>query len=105
MEGRYSEYAGYMKALADETRLKIYMMLAQGELCACKILEEFNFTQPTLSYHMKVLCDSGLVEGRREGVWMKYSLTQDKLEEIQALFAGIAGQTEPSPEEGEHASS
>jgi len=101
VEGRYSEYAGYMKALADETRLKIYMMLAQGELCACKILEEFNFTQPTLSYHMKVLCDSGLVEGRREGVWMKYSLTQDKLEEIQALFAGIAGQTE----EGEHASS
>lgn len=108
MEGRYSEYAGYMKALADETRLKIYLMLAQGELCACKILEEFNFTQPTLSYHMKVLCDSGLVEGRRDGVWMKYSLTQDKLEKIQVLFAGIVGQKKPSPlsrEEGEHVSS
>ncbi|MDD4658383.1 MAG: metalloregulator ArsR/SmtB family transcription factor [Eubacteriales bacterium] len=113
MAGKYSEYVRYMKALADETRLKIYMMLAQGELCACKILEEFNFTQPTLSYHMKVLCDSGLVQGRRDGVWMKYSLTLEKLEEIQALFVEIGtqnkvGQKEPSPlsqEEGEHASS
>ena len=51
---------------------------------------------------MKVLCDSGLVQGRRNGVWMKYSLNQDKLEEIQALFAGTwtqtkVGQKEPSP--------
>jgi ArsR family transcriptional regulator, arsenate/arsenite/antimonite-responsive transcriptional repressor len=62
----YGEYAVFAKALADETRVKIFDMLSKGELCACNILEEFNITQPTLSYHMKILCDSGLVNGRRD---------------------------------------
>lgn len=64
------------KALADETRLKIVKMLTGGELCACKILEAFQITQPTLSYHMKILVESGLVNGRRDGAWMRYSLNQ-----------------------------
>ncbi len=83
---KHSEYVLIFKALADETRLKIVELLENGELCACKILENFNITQPTLSYHMKSLCDSGLVEGRRDGAWMRYSLNKDVFESVKCLF-------------------
>lgn len=78
-----------LKALADETRLSIVEMLTSGELCACKILEHFNITQPTLSYHMKILCESGIVNGRREGAWMKYSLNMEVLQEMNTLFESL----------------
>jgi ArsR family transcriptional regulator len=64
-------------------------MLCKGELCACKILESFSITQPTLSYHMKTLCDSGLVEGIREGAWMRYSLNKELFESVRDLFITI----------------
>lgn len=86
METKYKEYALAMKALSDETRVKIFDMLADGELCACKILEAFNITQSTLSYHMKILCESGLVNGRRDGVWIRYAIDQSKLEIITGFF-------------------
>ena len=89
MEKYYGNYALFMKALSDETRVKIFDMLSDGELCACNILEEFSITQPTLSYHMKILCESGLVDGRRDGVWMKYSINRNSLEAIQELFDSI----------------
>ena len=63
------------KALGDENRIKIMKMLCAGERCACKILEELHITQPTLSHHMKILCDSGLVKGRKDGKWMYYSVS------------------------------
>lgn len=85
----YGEYALFMKALSDETRVKIFDMLSSGELCACNILEEFNITQPTLSYHMKILCESGLVESRRDGIWMKYSINKNSLEQLQNFFDDI----------------
>ena len=89
MEKDYSKYALFMKALSDETRIRIFDMLSQGELCACNILEKFNITQPTLSYHMKTLCDSGLVESRTDGVWMKYSINRENLDVIRELFDSI----------------
>lgn len=89
MNKNYGEYALLMKALADETRVKIFDMLSEGELCACKILEDFNITQPTLSYHMKILCDSGLVNSRRDGVWMKYSINKNSLDSLKRLFDDI----------------
>ena len=52
---QYQKNAGWFKALADPTRLEIVDMLSCGELCACKILERFQITQPTLSHHMKIL--------------------------------------------------
>ncbi len=85
----YGVYAMYLKALSDETRLKIFDMLSNGELCACDILEEFNITQPTLSYHMKILSESGLVDSRRDGVWMKYSINRKNLEALKQLFDNI----------------
>ena len=54
------------KALGDANRLKIVKMLSDGEKCGCKLLESFEITQPTLSHHMKILCECGLVETRKE---------------------------------------
>lgn len=68
----YTEFAPIFKALGDSTRLKIIEMLSCGELCACDILESFQITQPTLSYHMKILTDCGLVKSRKEGSWIRY---------------------------------
>jgi len=88
----YQGYASMMKALGDETRVKIFDMLSVGELCACKLLEEFNITQPTLSYHMKILCDSGLVNGRKDGIWMRYTINKDSFENLR----GFLDHAEPS---------
>lgn len=65
------------KAFCDENRIRILQLLVTGEKCACKILEELKITQPTLSHHMKILCDSGIVTGRKEGKWMYYSISKD----------------------------
>ena len=86
----YVQYTLFMKALADETRVKIFDMLSKGELCACNILEDFDITQPTLSYHMKILSESGLVDSRRDGVWMKYSINKDGLDLLKNLFDDIS---------------
>lgn len=64
-----------IKALADENRLAILLALQQGEKCACVLLEELSISQPTLSHHMKLLCDSGLVAARKEGKWMHYGIS------------------------------
>lgn len=85
----HAEYVQIFKALADETRLKIVEMVAGGELCACKILEQFDITQPTLSYHMKILCDSGLINGRRDGAWMRYTINNGKLTAVKDLLEGL----------------
>lgn len=63
------------KAFCDENRVRIIKSLRSGEKCACKLLEELNITQPTLSHHMKILCDSGVVVGRKDGKWMHYSIS------------------------------
>ncbi|MGN1281349.1 MAG: ArsR/SmtB family transcription factor [Succinivibrio sp.] len=67
------------KALCDANRLEIVKMLSDGEKCGCKLLEKFDITQPTLSHHMKILIESGLVNDRREGKWHHYSLNYDAL--------------------------
>lgn len=77
---QYEDYARVFGALADPNRVEIVDMLRDGTMCACKILEKFHFTQPTLSYHMKYLVDSGLVTVNKVGVWNKYSLNKEALE-------------------------
>lgn len=67
--------AAVFKALADENRIHILQLLRCGEKCACKLLEALNISQPTLSHHMKILCDAGIVTGRKEGKWMHYSIS------------------------------
>ncbi|MCL2497127.1 MAG: metalloregulator ArsR/SmtB family transcription factor [Symbiobacteriaceae bacterium] len=86
MNTNYAKNAGLFKALADKNRLMIVDMLSCGELCACMILEKFNITQPTLSHHMKILCDCGLVNGRKEGKWTYYSLNNETVQYIRVFW-------------------
>jgi ArsR family transcriptional regulator len=87
-----AEYVPVFKALADETRLKIVEMLSCGEMCACDILESFKITQPTLSYHMKILTDCGLVNGRREGAWMRYTINGRKVSDVKKFWDEITSE-------------
>ncbi|MGN0462555.1 MAG: ArsR/SmtB family transcription factor [Ruminococcus sp.] len=75
--------ATIFKAFCDENRIRILDMLSTGEKCACRLLEEIDVTQPTLSHHMKILCDSGIVVGRKEGKWTHYSISQKGIDEAQ----------------------
>ena len=75
--------ATVFKAFCDENRIRILDMLSTGEKCACRLLEEIDVTQPTLSHHMKILCDSGIVVGRKEGKWTHYSISQKGIDEAQ----------------------
>ena len=70
-----TDVASICKALSDANRLKIVEMLSDGEKCGCKLLEAFNITQPTLSHHMKILEESGLVKCEKQGKWTCYSLS------------------------------
>ncbi len=94
-----ANYLPLFKALADETRLSIVQLLAHGDQCGCKILENFDITQPTLSYHMKILCDSGLVQGIRDGSWMRYSLDTAVLKNVQTLFLEFSTVQDGNPDD------
>lgn len=74
------------KALGDSNRLQIIQMLSDGEKCGCKLLEKFEITQPTLSHHMKILCECSLVEARKEGKWSHYSLNCETLQAFKQFI-------------------
>ncbi len=76
MKNKYMDNARVFKAFCDENRLMILEMLQTGEKCACVLLEKLDITQPTLSHHMKLLCDSGIVLPRKEGKWTYYSISE-----------------------------
>jgi ArsR family transcriptional regulator len=84
-----NNYVMIFKALGDTTRLQIVLMLTKGEMCACKILERFEITQPTLSHHMKILCDCGLVTVRKEGKWSYYSLCCEAWSDFREFVSQI----------------
>ena len=77
------------KAFCDENRIRILKLLRTGEKCACKLLEEIHVTQPTLSHHMKILCDSGIVVGRKEGKWTHYSISPEGAEYAAKYLASL----------------
>ena len=79
------------KAFSDENRVRILQMLVDGEKCGCKLLEAFEITQPTLSHHMKILCESGLVDARKEGKWSYYSVNGDEAREFEKYINKMRG--------------
>lgn len=89
MEQKYQDAAKVLKAISDPKRLRIVDMLSCGELCACKIQEEFKVTQPTLSHDMKVLLDAGVVSARKEWKNTYYSLNTAFLEEFTGTLSEI----------------
>jgi len=82
----YKEDARIMKALADENRLAIIELLETEEKCGCVILEKLNITQPTLSYHMKILCDAGIVESCKDGKRTHYYISLDGSKKLQKIL-------------------
>ncbi|OQB13621.1 MAG: Arsenical resistance operon repressor [Firmicutes bacterium ADurb.Bin193] len=68
--------AAVFKALSDGKRLRILELLREGEKCACILIKQMNMPQPTLSYHMKILCESGIVKSRQQGKWTHYRISE-----------------------------
>jgi ArsR family transcriptional regulator len=73
----HKENAKVFKAFCDENRLRILELLQTGEKCACILLAKMDISQPTLSHHMRILCDSGMVIPRKDGKWTYYSISRD----------------------------
>ena len=82
----YRNDAKLFKALSDENRLQILAQLNNEEKCACVLLEKLAISQPTLSHHMRILAEARLVECRKEGKWMYYSLRRGAKEEIAGII-------------------
>ena len=76
MEKNYLDNARVFKAFCDENRLMILELLQSGEKCACILLERLNIAQSTLSHHMKILVESGIVNARKDGKWTHYSINE-----------------------------
>lgn len=83
METVYEEQAKIFKALSDKKRLKILELLRGGEKCACVLIDRMHMGQPALSYQMKILVGSGIVESWQEGKWTHY-----RLSEVGSSYAG-----------------
>lgn len=83
-----------LKALADKNRLLILDMLSCGDMCACDIMDGLELTQPTISHHMKILVKSGVVEGKKTGKWMNYSINHDVVEDLSEYLAYLTNQKE-----------
>jgi ArsR family transcriptional regulator, arsenate/arsenite/antimonite-responsive transcriptional repressor len=75
--------AARFKALADPTRVAIVNRLAAGECCVCDLNAAFDLAQPTISHHLRVLRDAGLVESTRRGTWAFYRLAEEQVEQLR----------------------
>ena len=76
MKNTHEKNANVFKALCDEKRLAILELLRSGEKCACVLIDLMDIGQSSLSYHMKILCESGIVDSRQDGKWTHYRLSK-----------------------------
>ncbi|XVQ06537.1 metalloregulator ArsR/SmtB family transcription factor [Spirillospora sp. CA-255316] len=89
-EGEAAELAGVFKALADPVRLRLVNLIASaagGEACVCDLTGAFAVSAPTISHHLKVLRQAGLIEGERRGTWVYYRVLPAALARLSGLFA------------------
>ena len=84
-----------LKVLCDETRLSILSMLSHNDMNGCEINRAFACTQPTISYHMKLLVDAGLVRPRKEGCAVIYSINMELWPEIRAFLDALCSAAQP----------
>jgi len=89
LENKHTKNATIFKAFCDETRLMALSLLQSGEKCACELLEQVSVSQSTLSHHMKILVESGVVASRKEGKWMYYSISQEGSEKAISILKEI----------------
>ena len=85
----YEERVKVFKALCDERRQRILELLHSGEKCACVLIDEMGMPQSSLSYHMKILCDSGIVTSWEEGKWTHYQISRQGSEKAIELLKAI----------------
>ena len=78
-EDEIQRNADIIKAIGDPTRLKIIYLLEHGELCVCEIMTVLDKPQPTVSHHLNLLKNAGILKWRKEGVWIHYKLSNPKL--------------------------
>ncbi|MCE5342749.1 MAG: metalloregulator ArsR/SmtB family transcription factor [Eubacteriales bacterium] len=85
----YEQHAKIFKAFCDENRLRILELLQDGDLCACVLIEKLGIKQPALSYHMKILVESGIVESTPVGKWTHYHISENGCEYAQMLLYNL----------------
>jgi ArsR family transcriptional regulator len=86
-KGHMQNLTQIFKALSDETRLRILSLMKKGEICVCDIAETLNMTQPNISFHLSVLKESGLIQDRKNGRWIHYSLDESDMFRRFLLFS------------------
>ncbi len=89
MPNSYKNKAKIFKAFCDENRLMILEMLQSGEKCGCKLLDALHIGQSTLSHHMKILVESGMVTSRKEGKWTYYAINEVGCQKAKRLLGEI----------------
>ncbi len=85
-----------LKALADPVRLRLLSLVAShvdGEACVCDLNDAFDLSQPTISHHLKVLHEAGLLDRTKRGVWVYYAVRAEALADLAALLGGVAPRT------------
>jgi ArsR family transcriptional regulator len=95
--GRAAGVARVFKALGDPVRLRILSIVAShasGEACVCDLTAAFDLAQPTISHHLKVLKDVGLLTSERRASWVYYRVVPERLAELSGLLAAPAAMTE-----------
>lgn len=100
MQAAHRKNAKVFKAFCDEKRLAILELLQSGEKCACVLMEHLNVGQSAVSYHMKILCESGVVDSRQEGKWTHYRLSKAGSQHAAELLAQLTTphlSQEPNP--------
>ena len=93
MDLSYKDQAKVFKAFCDENRLAILHSLQDGEKCACVLLQNLQIGQSTLSHHMKILCESGVVASRRQGKWTHYRIDPKGAALAKELLGQITAET------------
>lgn len=94
MDTMYREQARVFKALCDENRLRVLEVLRGGEQCACRLTEALGIPQSGLSYHMRILLESGIVQSRQEGKWTYYSISSVGREKAALLLNELTAAAE-----------
>lgn len=99
MEDKHAQAVRIFKALSDEKRLFILELLKDGEKCGCVLIEKTDISQSALSYHMKILCEAGIVKSRQEGKWTHYRLSRQGQEHAVRCLLEL---TTPLKDASEH---
>ena len=88
-----AQIAPLLKALADPVRLRLLSLVAShegGEACVCDLNDAFDLSQPTISHHLKVLHEVGLLDRTKRGVWVYYAVRADALTDLAGLLGGVS---------------